>query len=379
MTEKKIIKTRDLKIGMYVNLGKSWLHHSFLRPTFIITSEKQIKKIIANGIHKVTVDLGKSKIEELSALSRDDRHIDKLKKDASQGSQGVHRQPEDKKDNLHPEDEKDNLHTEGKQNNIGADEVGEIVEFDPMERIADEFHEIISNANIPPIEKAEAVYTHSIRMMDTMLAQPDAANIGQGKKIIYETVDHILADDETANHLSQITSHDYYTYTHSVNVGVYSILLAKALFKGTSLHNMQELGAGFFLHDLGKCDVPSSLINKPARLNDEEWEIMRNHPSRGRRLLTEAEQLSKECGVIVMQHHEREDGTGYPFGLERDEIHVYGRICCIADVYDALTSTRAYKNKLSPFEAFRVMKKEMINYFNKDLFACFIEQFAKAQ
>lgn len=360
MAEKKIINTRDLKIGMYINLGKSWLHHSFLRPTFIITSEKQIKKIIKNGIHKVTVDFGKSKIKELSALRSDDRHIDKLNKDASEGSQGIH------------------LHPEGWKNDFGTDEVGEVIEFDPMERIAEEFHEIISDANVPPLEKAEAVYTHSIRMMDTMLEQPDAANIAKGKKIIYETVDHILADDETASHLSQITSHDYYTYTHSVNVGVYSILLAKALFQGGSLHNMQELGAGFFLHDLGKCDVPATLINKPARLNGKEWEIMRNHPSKGRRLLTDAEQLTKECGVIVMQHHEREDGTGYPFGLERDEIHVYGRICCIADVYDALTSTRAYKNKLSPFKAFQVMKNEMVNHFNKDLFACFIDQFANA-
>ncbi|UCD37577.1 MAG: HD domain-containing protein, partial [Fidelibacterota bacterium] len=137
-------------------------------------------------------------------------------------------------------------------------------------------------------------------------------------------------------------------------------------------HNMQELGAGFFLHDLGKCDVPLELINKAGRLSDEEWQLMRNHPREGNRLLSSANQLTKECGLIVMQHHEREDGTGYPFGLKKNDIHLYARICSIADVYDALTSTRAYKKKLPTFEALKVMREEMLQHFNKELFAQFV-------
>ena len=194
--------------------------------------------------------------------------------------------------------------------------------------------------------------------------------------MIYSIVDHILADDGTAAALSRITSHDYYTYTHSVNVGLFSVLLAKAVFKSGHDHDMRELGAGFFLHDLGKCDIPAQLINKPDRLTPDEWQLMRDHPSRGYELLAEAHQLTWECHVIVMQHHERENGTGYPFGLHKDEIHLYGRICSIADVYDALTSTRAYKEKLPTFEALNVMKDEMIHHFNRDLFNIFVTLFS---
>ncbi len=169
-----------------------------------------------------------------------------------------------------------------------------------------------------------------------------------------------------------ITDHDYYTYTHSVNVGLLAILLSKNVFTDTSDHDMEELGAAFFLHDLGKCNIPAYLINKPGKLNEKEWEMMKKHPSYGYRILAEAKQLTDECAVIVMQHHERYSGDGYPKRLHEEQIHIYARICCIADVYDALTSTRPYKKKLPTFEALRVMKDEMIGHFHRDLFEKFV-------
>jgi HD-GYP domain-containing protein (c-di-GMP phosphodiesterase class II) len=95
---------------------------------------------------------------------------------------------------------------------------------------------------------------------------------------------------------------------------------------------------------------------------------MRIHPYQSYKILEEADQLSEECRIIALQHHEREDGRGYPRCLCGEQIHVYGRIGSIADVYDALTAERSYKPKLSPFEALQVMKEEMINHFQRDLF-----------
>jgi HD-GYP domain-containing protein (c-di-GMP phosphodiesterase class II) len=135
---------------------------------------------------------------------------------------------------------------------------------------------------------------------------------------------------------------------------------------------MHELAAGFFLHDIGKVRVDPSIINKPGRLTDEEMKQMRTHAYAGYEILSETKQLSEESKIIVLQHHERFDGTGYPFSLKGDEIHMYGRICSIADVYDALTSERSYKQKLGTFEALKVMKKEMINHFQKELFENFV-------
>ena len=99
---------------------------------------------------------------------------------------------------------------------------------------------------------------------------------------------------------------------------------------------------------------------------------MQRHAQYGYEILTDTHQLTEECKKIVLQHHERENGTGYPQKLYGDAIHVYGRICSIADVFDALVSDRPYKEKLGPFDALKVMKEEMLNHFHKQLFEKFV-------
>ena len=324
----KTVKVDDLKIGMYVTLGDLAEEYSFLDRDFMISTKAQIVNIMDKGIEKVKIDTEKSDILDFG---------------------------------------------DG-QKMTGAAETHDL---DPLEDLAEELRETLADASAPPKTKARAVYDHSIQMMHSILEKPSPGNILKGKKMITGIVDHILADDETADYLTKITSHDYYTYTHSVNVGLISVLLAKAIYKDSEDHDMAELGAGFFLHDLGKCDVPAYLINKPGKLSDSEWVIMRKHPTYGQRVLAEADQLTPECGVIVMQHHEREDGSGYPFGRKGHHIHDYARICTLADVYDALTSTRAYRKPVSPDEALRIMKEQMYHFFNKDLFAEFVQLFSK--
>jgi len=134
--------------------------------------------------------------------------------------------------------------------------------------------------------------------------------------------------------------------------------------------------AAFFLHDLGKVRVDPAIINKPGRLTEEEMSKMRIHPYQSYKILEESGHLSHECKVITMQHHEREDGSGYPRRLKGDEIHDYARICCIADVYDALTAVRSYKKALSPFDALKVMKEEMIGFFHAEIFRNFVLLFS---
>jgi len=349
----KKVKTEDLKVGMYVMLDESWLHHSFLKPNFKITSEKQIKKILNDGIYVVKVDTSKSEVIKERDLFRD--VLEPRSEDTGQARTEAP------------------LPDSMKVTEIAPPEPGE---FNPIDQISEELHQTIQNTRIPPQTKAKAVYNHSLKMMTNVLEEPSADNILSGKKMVYDIVDHILADDDTAECMTLITSHAYYTYTHSVNVGMLSVLLSKSVFKGSYDHNMRELGAGFFLHDLGKCDVPHDLINKPGKLTAKEWDVMRYHPQRGNKILVDTDQLTKECGLIVMQHHEREDGNGYPFGLSKDDIHLYARICSIADVYDALTSIRSYKKRLPTYDALSVMKEEMIGHFNRDLFEKFLLLFA---
>ena len=311
----RAVKAEDLRVGMYVMLGEKAHMLPLFEEEFKISSDKQIINMIDKGVTFVDVDVDQSDVEV------------------------------------------------------------PLPDFNPIESVGQELRETIEDASAPPETKAKAVYDHSIKMMKHVIEEPTAENILSGKRVIYDIVDLILADDDMAACLTQITSHDYYTYTHSVNVGMLGILLIKSVFRGSTTHNMQELGAGFFLHDLGKCHVPADLINKPGKLTGEEFEEMKKHPAYGQEILAETNHLTEECGHIIVQHHEREDGSGYPLGLQGYRIHIYARICSIADVYDALTSARAYKEKLPTFEALRIMKEEMITHFHRELFDEFVMLF----
>ena len=321
----RTINTGDLKLGMYVILTVPWYQHPFVKNEFLIRTKDQIQKIHESGIAEVILDTKRSSFN------------------------GDHEKPPALTEESSPTKP-------------------------PMSRtvVPDGLREAIRDVKLPPAEKAKAVRAHSITMISNLLENPTAENIRDVKKGVAEVVDLILTDDETSLYLLDITSHDFYTYTHSVNVGFLAVSLSKALFKKSTAHNMHELGAGFFLHDLGKVEVDASIINKPGKLTEEEMGRMRQHPHMGYKLLYETNELTHECKKIVLQHHERYDGKGYPNGLQGDDIHLYGRICSIADVFDALTSERSYRQKLDPFAALKLMKEEMIHHFHRDLFEQFV-------
>lgn len=325
----KTIKTSDLKVGMHVILPVSWTRHPFLKSNFAIKARADIDKISLSGFDEIQIDTSKGlPVDDVESISH------------------------------------------------GGHEMKPPVNWAPEKLIPDEMREAIHNKLMPPQKKADIVYSSSIQIMTKLFEDPKAENIGEAKKGIAELVDLIVTDADTSFHLLRISSHDFYTYTHSVNVGVLSVLLSKALFGKSSAHNMHELGAGFFLHDIGKVRVAPDIINKRGRLTEEEVKKMRTHPYQSYKILSETNHLTEECKIITMQHHEREDGKGYPRRLRGDEIHTYGRICCIADVYDALTAERSYKPRLSPFEALKIMKEEMLNHFHKDIFEKFVLLFA---
>ncbi len=324
------IKTQDLTLGMYVMLPVSWFKHPFLKNEFIIRSQDQIDKIIDHGITEIVID------------------TDKGEPDIASQNAGT----------VNP------ANTPPKT-------------WAPDKLIPPQLREAVHNKTLPPEKKSRIVYESSRVLVERLLEDPKAENIQEAKKGISEIVDLILAEDSTSRELLKLTSHDFYTYTHSVNVGFFSVMLAKAVFKGSDSHNMHELGAGFFLHDIGKVRIDPSIINKPGKLTDAEMATMKSHPYQGYRILKEANQLTEECMFIVMQHHEREDGTGYPRMLKGDQIHTYGRICCIADVYDALTAERSYKQRLNTFDALKLMKEQLLNHFHRELFAKFVLLFTQ--
>jgi HD-GYP domain-containing protein (c-di-GMP phosphodiesterase class II) len=184
------------------------------------------------------------------------------------------------------------------------------------------------------------------------------------------TVDYILKDEKAFSNLIKVTSHDYQTYTHSVNVSVLGLLFGK--FLGFSQDSLRSLGTGLLLHDFGKIEIPLGILNKPGSLTGEEQKIVVKHPEAGINLLTKEDNILKESLVIVAQHHENFDGTGYPNGIRGNEIEIFGRVSRIIDAYDAITTNRVYKIALKPFSALLEMRENMSNCFDMELFKEFI-------
>jgi HD-GYP domain-containing protein (c-di-GMP phosphodiesterase class II) len=184
------------------------------------------------------------------------------------------------------------------------------------------------------------------------------------------TVDYILRDKNAFSNLVRVTSHDYHTYTHSVNASVLGLLFGKYL--GFSQDSLRSLGTGLLLHDFGKVEVPLDILNKSSKLTTEERKIVAKHPEAGIALLEKEDNIIKESLVVVAQHHENFDGTGYPHGIGGNEIQLFGRVSRIIDTYDAITTKRAYKEVLKPFSALLEMREAMINCFDMELFKEFI-------
>ena len=153
-----------------------------------------------------------------------------------------------------------------------------------------------------------------------------------------------------------IEEKDGYTVDHCERIKHYSMLVGKALELTTKQITFLNLAA--FFHDVGKVRVPLEVLQKPGKLTETEWEIMKKHTTFGRQLLEETKiPLLNEIGLIVEQHHERYDGKGYPHGLKKDEIRIEASIIAVVDSFDAMTTDRVYKKGMAPEEAFEEILK----------------------
>ena len=168
-----------------------------------------------------------------------------------------------------------------------------------------------------------------------------------------------------------IEAKDRYTRGHCQRVANYACRIAERI--GIPEREMVWFRMGAFLHDVGKTEVPEEILNKPGRLSDEEREIIERHTVIGDEMLSSIE-FPWDIRAMVRSHHERWDGRGYPDGLRAEEIPTTARILRFADIFDALTTTRSYREPLSPEQAFQIMVEDH-GSFDPDLFEVFRELF----
>ena len=171
----------------------------------------------------------------------------------------------------------------------------------------------------------------------------------------------------------RLKSKDEYTYLHSIAVCALMVNFARHL--GLTGETVRDLGLAGLVHDIGKMDIPSDVLNKPGRLSDEEFAIVRLHPERGCAILERADAVPAAAIDVCRHHHEKIDGTGYPFGLEGTAISLAARMGAICDVYDALTSDRVYKRAWTPTEAVTAMHG-WEGQFDRDLLFTFCRSIA---
>ena len=231
---------------------------------------------------------------------------------------------------------------------------------------------VMSNPNVPLETKTKKVYEVSQGAMKEFFSYNASTKILESSEEVMDMMEDCLSTaDAGFAGISQITSKDYYTHTHSVNVGLYCMTFGTKV--GLPKDDVKQLGLGGMLHDVGKSKIDTTLINKNGKLNDEEFEQMKSHSPMGAELLTGMCCYKDIVINMAGQHHEKFKGGGYPQGLSGDEISMHARICKIMDVYDALTTRRSYKKALTVMDTLTLMTRQMANDFDPKLLQLFIK------
>lgn len=301
-----------LKIGMVVEkMDRSWMEHPFLVNKKKITSEDQIASLREYGIHEVYIDTDVGMDVEAPA----------------------------------PPPELTGL----------AAPLPEEIPIQEELRYAEE-------------TQREAQDIVQGVMQDVRLGKNiESEKVG---RVVGTMIDSIFRNADALSSLTRLKGYDEYTFVHSVNVCVLCLTLGRRLAYPRS--DLQTLGIGALLHDTGKVRIPPAILNKPGRLDDEEMAEMKRHPLYSVEVLESTGGIPEEAKQVALQHHERWNGGGYPYGLRENEIGRFGQVASLCDVYDAMTSDRCYAKGMPPHEGIRKIHEWTGMHFPADVVQGFI-------
>ncbi|WP_269532184.1 HD-GYP domain-containing protein [Chitinimonas sp. BJYL2] len=318
----KYLQADKLKVGMYIHdLGADWSTHPFVRSRFLLGSDADIDTIQRCGIRHVYIDT--------------DRGLD-----VSDAQPEAERTAE--------------LHAEMMA-----------IAAEPILIPRAELQEEVGRAKRLRHQATQAVRTV---MQDVRLGK--AVQLGDVEPLITAMAESVLRNPGALISLAQIKDKDQYTFQHSVSVGTLMIAFAHSL--GMTQTQIHQAGLGGLLHDAGKALVPDEILNKPGRLTEAEFDIIKLHPSDGHAFLQRSEGIGAIPLDITLHHHERIDGTGYPHGLKGDDISLKARMAAIVDVYDAITADRCYHRGIAPTDALRKIFEWSKTHLDPELVKAFM-------
>ncbi|MHB0885271.1 MAG: HD-GYP domain-containing protein [Bacillota bacterium] len=194
------------------------------------------------------------------------------------------------------------------------------------------------------------------------------------KDQVNNIIDELIQNRDLVVNLTDIRAADDYTFGHSVNVCILSLMTAIGI--GYEPQRLRELGIGALLHDVGKTQIPEEILNKPGVLSAGEFEEVKKHPTYGFEIVRRQDGLSSLSAHVAYQHHERSNGEGYPRGLIGPEIHEFARITAVADVYDALVADRVYRRGFLPADALDIIAGNAGRFFDPKVAKAFGDNIA---
>ena len=221
--------------------------------------------------------------------------------------------------------------------------------------LEDNLRAVASDTNIKESVRAGIIYDSARFLVEDLFAKPTMGeNIRRSEELVESTVGFVLTGRAAFENLLKVMSFDYSTYTHSINVCALSLALGQT----AGIRNPKELkvlGTGALLHDIGKTRIADSILNKLDPLTGAEKNLIRKHPEWGYDIVKDTDLIEPDSYYPIVQHHERENRSGYPRGMASQEIHVYSKIVAIADVFDAMTTKRVYRSEIDAYPALRIM------------------------
>lgn len=234
------------------------------------------------------------------------------------------------------------------------DELSEGIEFKNV--ISDEL-KVKSISRVKTVFKEMSVnkgHTYQVKSIDSI------------KDIIDEIMEMIYDNPSTLFCMTELMGTDMYTYNHSAEVAVLSMLVAKSMKLNETF--IKKIGIGAMLHDIGKMQIPGEVLNKVEPLTPSEVTLVKEHVQFGYDMLKENDYISPLSRQIVLLHHEKLNGVGYPYGLAGEQIPIHVRIVTLCDIFNAVSSNRAYKGKLSADEALEILRAEAVYELDRDIY-----------
>ena len=322
----KKIDVKQLTVGMYLKeFCGSWIDHPFWRNSFVITDPKDIERIRASNIQAVWIDCAKG-----LDVARDATTISEAETESQVDAELKHALQSTR------------------------------------ETAPASIHEEMARA-----AKICAQAKQAVTSMFEEARMGKAVDSGNARKLVEEISDSVTRNPGALISLARLKTADDYTYMHSVAVCALMISLGRQI--GVDEDIIPRLGIAGLLHDLGKAMMPQEVLNKPGKLTDEEFGIMKRHPSEGAKLLQDSDGIDDIALDVALHHHEKTDGSGYPEGLKDNEISLYAKMGAVCDVYDAITSNRPYKVGWDPAESLRKMAEWANGHFDPTVFQAFVK------